>query len=117
MPPMDFMTTWITQLKKGIAEYTILLILAQREAYGYEILQALLKTRHLAFGESTIYPLLSRLAEENHVSIRIVNSQNGPPRRYYCLTPAGKKRLAEMERHLNEILRSIKTVKEGKYRE
>lgn len=108
------MTTWITQLKKGIAEYTILLILSQREAYGYEILQALLKTKHLAFGESTVYPLLGRLAEEDYVSVRIVNSQNGPPRRYYCLTSSGKKRLHEMECQLKEMLHSIETVKEGK---
>ena len=44
-------------MRKGCAEYSILVTLAGKEAYGYEILQHLSKCEQLTLGESTVYPL------------------------------------------------------------
>jgi PadR family transcriptional regulator, regulatory protein PadR len=108
---------WVTQLRKGIAEYIVMLALRDREAYGYEILQSLVEVRHLDLGESTVYPLLSRLAREGSLSIRLADSPAGPPRRYYRLTPSGMKRLREMEQYWKEFTHSIANINgEGRKR-
>ena len=40
-------------------------------------------------GEGTIYPLMRRMQNDGLVATRIVESSNGPPRKYYRLTPLG----------------------------
>lgn len=87
--------------------------LRQREAYGYEILQRLREAEGLAITESTVYPILARLAKDGLVAVRAAPSPSGPPRRYYRLTDAGARRLAEMEQHWTNIRRSIDGLVQG----
>lgn len=108
-------TPWTIQLKKGMAEFIILLSLGKGEAYGYQILQALVKVDHLAFGESTVYPILSRLAAEDYLSVRVVESQKGPPRRYYRLTAAGRRRLEEMDLWWEEFVNSVDSARKDNH--
>ncbi len=89
--------SWITQLRKGVVEYGVLLVLHRGETYGYEIVQSLKSSRELAAGESTVYPILARLKEDGYLSCRVVKGEGGPPRRYYQMTAKGRVRLAEME--------------------
>ena len=88
---------WITQLRKGVVEYGVLLVLHRGETYGYEIVQSLKSSRELAAGESTVYPILARLKEDGYLTCRVVKGEGGPPRRYYQMTAKGRIRLAEME--------------------
>lgn len=90
------MKSWVAQLRKGLVELCVLAALRGREAYGYEILQRLGKSPSLSISESTVYPILARLAQEGLVKVRVEPSPAGPPRRYYRLTPAGGARLEEM---------------------
>lgn len=108
---------WITQLRKGCAEYIILLSLREREAYGYEIMQTLAGVSTLALGESTVYPLLGRLTEDGYLSVRTVKSESGPPRRYYRLTQAGRGRLLQMEAYWEKLTASIERARNGVYDE
>ena len=55
---------WITQLRKGLLEYCVLLALRRGERYGYELVQALQRSEDLAVSESTVYPILARLRAE-----------------------------------------------------
>ena len=89
--------SWITQLRKGVVEYGVLLVLARGETYGYEVVRALKENRELAAGESTVYPILARLREEGYLTCRVVKGEAGPPRRYFLMTEKGRMRLAEME--------------------
>lgn len=59
---------WITQLRKGVLEYCVLLVLRRGESYGYEIVQALKRIEDLAVSESTVYPILGRLREEGFLN-------------------------------------------------
>lgn len=90
------MQSWMSQLRKGVTELTVLAALRQGEAYGYELLQRINHIEGLALTESTVYPLLARLKREKFVSVRAASSPSGPPRRYYKLTATGQKRLQEM---------------------
>jgi PadR family transcriptional regulator PadR len=94
------MRTWVAQLRKGLVELCVMGTLRGGEAYGYEILQRLAgRADHLAVTESTVYPILARLAKEGLLQVRAAPSPHGPARRYYRLTPSGAQRLAQMDRH------------------
>lgn len=88
---------WITQWRKGLLEYGVLLALRRGESYGYAIVQLLKAHDALAVSESTVYPILTRLCRERLLKVRDVPSPEGPPRRYFALTTLGRIRLAEME--------------------
>ena len=97
------MKTWISQIRKGVTELTVLAALRQGEAYGYELLQRINHIDGLALTESTVYPLLARLNREKFVRVRAAPSPSGPPRRYYQLTNEGRRRLRDMVEHWREV--------------
>jgi len=102
--------SWVSQLRKGLVELLVLGALKREEVYGYQLLQKLAPLNGLALTESTLYPVLGRLADDRLVAVRQVPSPTGPPRRYYRLTPAGDKRLAEMLAHWRQVNESIESL-------
>jgi PadR family transcriptional regulator PadR len=107
------MSAWVTQLRKGMVELCVLATLRDAEAYGYQIVERLGRLGGLEVTESTVYPLLARLAREGLVRLRTAPSPAGPPRRYYRLTDAGRQRLEEMSRHWGELRESVNQLLEG----
>ena len=99
--------TWVSQLRKGLVDLLVLAALRQQEVYGYQLLQRLAALDGLALTESTLYPVLARLAADHLVAVRQVPSPAGPPRRYYRLTPTGTKRLEDMLAHWRQVNASI----------
>jgi PadR family transcriptional regulator, regulatory protein PadR len=67
----------------------LLQLLAERESYGYEVVQRLHEIGFVDILEGTVYPALARLEREARVSARLVSSNAGPARKYYRLTRAG----------------------------
>lgn len=107
-PPLpDLPKPWITQLRRGILDLCLLASLRQGEAYGYEIMQRLEKTSFLSVTESTLYPILSRLANERLLAVRTAASPFGPQRRYYRLTPLGLSRLEEMSKDWSDLTAAV----------
>jgi PadR family transcriptional regulator PadR len=90
------MRVWLAQMRKGLVEPCVLAALRDGEAYGYQILQRLGSAESLGISESTVYPVLARLAADGLVRVREAPSPAGPPRRYYRITWLGEARLAEM---------------------
>ncbi len=80
------------QLKKGALELCVLALLEARDSYAYEIASRL--AAGIGMGEGTIYPLMRRLQAEGLVDTYLVESQAGPSRKYYRLTPQGSASLA-----------------------
>lgn len=76
-----------TQIKKGILELCVLSMLGEKDMYGYELVSEISKNIHIA--EGTIYPLLKRLKEAGYVSTYLIESNEGPSRKYYSLTERG----------------------------
>ncbi len=97
------MDAWITQLRKGLVEYCLLMLLSQGESHGYELVQTLRDIDVLAVSESTVYPVLSRLRADGLLRVRETRSASGPPRRSFSLTALGRVRLAAMRTYLGEI--------------
>jgi PadR family transcriptional regulator PadR len=82
------------QLLKGVLSLLLLELLAQRESYGYEVVQRLHAIGLVGVLEGTVYPALSRLEREGRLTTRLVASNSGPARKYYRPTAAGYAALA-----------------------
>ena len=82
-----------SQMRKGILEYCILLLLKKEPAYTSDIIQKLQEAK-LIVVEGTLYPLLTRLKNDGALTYRWEESPSGPPRKYYSLTDEGRENLA-----------------------
>jgi DNA-binding PadR family transcriptional regulator len=73
----------------------ILAILANREIYGYQIIQSVIEISGgtLEWSEGMLYPVLHRLEKENFIQSQWKMSDNGRRRKYYRLTELGKQEL------------------------
>jgi len=100
-----------SQMRKGILEYCILLILNRRRAYANDIIQLLQEAR-LIVVEGTLYPLLTRLKNMSLLNYQWIESTQGPPRKYYELTQEGKQFLSGMEQAWIEVTETINHLKE-----
>jgi len=99
-----------SQMRKGYLEYCILLILKKKSAYTSDII-AELKEAKLIVVEGTLYPLLTRLKNGELLDYRWEESTQGPPRKYYEMTPQGAVFLDELESAWNEINNVVKKIK------
>ncbi|VGO21330.1 PadR family transcriptional regulator [Pontiella sulfatireligans] len=108
------MSTWVTQLRKGLIEFSILNLLQHGESYGYEILQSLQQIDELVVTDSTVYPILSRLRKDGYLKVQVQPSTSGPPRRYFSLTALGQQRIREMNLYWDNLQSAIEKLKQGK---
>ena len=83
------------QMRKGILEFCILHIIARGEVYATDMIEELTDAK-LVVMEGTLYPLLNRLRNASLVSYKWVESESGPPRKYYSLTETGDLFLKEL---------------------
>jgi PadR family transcriptional regulator PadR len=88
VPPSQ--QTLVAQMRRGTLQYCVLALLAQGERYGFDIVRELGEVDGMVTSEGTIYPLLSRLRRDGLVEPTWRESTEGPPRRYYRLTDAGR---------------------------
>jgi PadR family transcriptional regulator PadR len=107
------MNPWETQLRKGVVELAVLASIARGESYGYQIVERLRVLDGLALTESTVYPVLTRLARDGALAVRLEASPAGPTRRYYRLTEDGRSRLVRMAESWRTVSRSLKELLEG----
>ena len=84
----------LSQLRRGVLEYCVLSLLDEEPVYGFDLVRRLGEVEGMVISEGTIYPLLSRLRREGRVSTTWSESEFGPPRRYYSLSPDGRAALA-----------------------
>lgn len=94
------------QMRKGILELCILAILKERERYPSEILEAL-KDTELIVVEGTLYPLLTRLKNDELLDYRWEESSSGPPRKYYSISEKGKEVLTELKLSWSILAESV----------
>ena len=107
------MNPWETQLRKGVVELAVLASIARGERYGYQIVEQLRDLEGLALTESTVYPVLTRLARDGALAVRTEASPAGPTRRYYRLTADGQARLDRMARSWRTVAQSLTQLLEG----
>ena len=99
------------QLKKGALELCVLALLSQRDSYAYEIASQLADA--IGMGEGTIYPLMRRLQSDGLVETYLVESKEGPPRKYYRLSDAGKKSFTSQQASWKSFSGAVETILGG----
>lgn len=99
-----------SQMRKGILEYCILLIIEKNEVYVPDIIEKL-KASNLIVVEGTLYPLVMRLKNSGYLSYQWKESTSGPPRKYYSITEAGKDLLADLDTMWTELSNTIASLK------
>ena len=100
------------ELKKGSAELLILSLVEDQPRHGYEI-GNLIEQRSrgvLRFNVASLYPLLYRLEKRGWILGRWVEKSGQRRRRYYRLTPEGKKVLAAQRTSWREFVEAINRI-------
>ena len=99
-----------SQMRKGMLEYCIMLLLRDQTCYVSDIIQQL-KEAQLIVMEGTLYPLLTRLKNDGLLSYEWKESTQGPPRKYYMLTNQGQIVLLQLDEAWGEIEKTVKLLR------
>ena len=99
-----------SQMRKGMMEYCIMLLLHKEPAYASDIIQKLKEAR-LIVVEGTLYPLLTRLKNDDLLGYEWIESTQGPPRKYYRLTLRGETFLQELEQAWQELNETVEHIR------
>ena len=98
---------WLSQVRRGLLELCILNLVDRERMYGYQIVKRLTSVPGLVITAGTIYPLLSRLKREGLLKSTLVESPQGPARRTYELTAAGRRHMRAINEAWLEIATSV----------
>ena len=95
-----------SQMRKGMLEYCILLLLRHQPLYANDIINRL-KDAEMIVVEGTLYPLLNRLKKDCLLKYAWTESTQGPPRKYYALTEEGEDALRQLDDNWNELATTV----------
>lgn len=107
---MDIQNTQ-SQMRKGVLEFCILSIIRQGEVYPSDLVDRM-KAANLHILEGTLYPLLTRLKNAELLNYRWVESNSGPPRKYFVMTEKGLAFYSELERTWKELAGAVQVLTE-----
>ena len=93
-------------MRKGILELAVMGVLYHERHYGYSLVRVLTETGSISLKEGTVYPILARLDRDGLVRSEWVESDQGPPRKYYALTSLGRQLFDELSQEF-ELLVSL----------
>ena len=108
---------WSRELKKGSLQVCLLALLSNGRRYGFQIIKELKErtNEYIDLKEGTLYPALHRLEKAGLLKSEWVTEGTGNPRKYYSLTPEGKKGLKEaieawetMVDSCNNVIKGVK---------
>lgn len=93
------------QFKKGALELCVLVLIHERDQYGYELAQSV--SEHIEVAEGALYPLLRRLVNEGYCTTYLQESTGGPPRKYYKLTAEGAEYTKKLVVEWRQFVRNV----------
>jgi PadR family transcriptional regulator, regulatory protein PadR len=98
-----------SKISRGSAELAILALLAEQSLYGFEISKCIEERTGgaLHFTLASLYPMLYDLEKRGWIAGRWEANSAGRDRRYYCLTPTGRKELAPLRREWNVFFQAL----------
>lgn len=99
-----------TQLLKGVLDAAVLAVVQSDDGYGYDVVRRLRDAGLDEVGDASVYGTLRRLYAAGALSTYVVPSEDGPHRKYYSITPAGRQLLDEQRetwRRFSEVLSDL----------
>jgi PadR family transcriptional regulator PadR len=100
----------LTELRRGVLGPCVLALLEKRERFGLELVRELAAADGLLTSEGTVYPLLNRLSEAGLVQSEWRDDLGQRARRYYTITEAGLKSLAEFRTAWDSFAATVSSV-------
>lgn len=88
-------------MKRGLLDVCVLAAIKNEDSYGYQIIKDM--KPYLALSESTLYTILKRLELAEMLTVR-TSEHGGRLRKYYHITDAGRKRIAEFREEWREVM-------------
>lgn len=97
------------KITRGSTELAILALLAEQPLYGFEISKRIEEKSEgaLRFKLASLYPMLYDLEKRGLVKAKWETNSAGRDRRYYFLTPSGKKQLGPLRREWHSFFRAL----------
>ncbi|AOZ88440.1 PadR family transcriptional regulator [Bacillus xiamenensis] len=89
------------QLKKGLLEFCVLAVLKKGDSYGYQIIKDI--SHCIEMSESTLYPILKRLEQNNYVET-YSQEHNSRLRKYYRMTKSGREHIAQFLDEWDQVM-------------
>src|SRR5579862_5970456 len=83
----------LTELRRGVLGPCVLALLAEKPRFGLELVRDLAAADGLLTSDGTVYPLLNRLRDAGLVTSEWRDNEGERARRYYSITPAGRRSL------------------------
>ncbi|HSY90464.1 MAG TPA: helix-turn-helix transcriptional regulator [Candidatus Binatus sp.] len=101
-----------SKIARGSGELAILSLLAEQQLYGFEIARQIGERTAgaLKFTLASLYPLLYDMEKKGWLEGRWQANQAGRDRRYYRLTPAGRKQLAPLKEEWRNFFQALNTL-------
>jgi len=105
----------IQQVRKGSTHLLILSVLAEEKKYGYQIMRELeLRSEgYFTMTAALLYPALHQLEAQGLVTSKWQANPGKRRRKYYTVTPKGRKALAqnrvEWQTFLNNLFKTLGT--------
>ncbi len=99
-----------SQMKRGILDMCVLSLVNRKDCYGYELVNRISECMQVT--EGTIYPLLKRLKDKGSIDSYIVESQEGPPRKYYNITEKGRTQKEQQENEWYSFVKAVNMILE-----
>jgi transcriptional regulator len=101
-----------TQVKRGSAELMVLAAIERRARHGYEIAKLIDHGSGgvLRFHVASLYPMLYRMERRGWIDGKWIEKAGQRRRRYYRLTPSGRKMLAEQRSAWRVLLAALHRV-------
>ncbi|MBR3691431.1 MAG: PadR family transcriptional regulator [Clostridia bacterium] len=89
------------QMKRGLLDVCVLAAIRDEDSYGYQIIKDM--KPYIELSESTLYTVLKRLEAAELLCVRTVE-HSGRLRKYYRITDAGRRRIADFKMEWEEIM-------------
>jgi PadR family transcriptional regulator PadR len=102
-----------TQLLHGVLDMCLISIIDEEPSYGYEMVRKLRKRGLDLTSEGSIYPLLSRLQKQGMIEGYLVQSSEGPARKYYRMSDRGREALGQWQDDWGGFRNSVDAVLSG----
>ena len=102
-----------TQLLKGILDAVVLAALSVADGYGYDVVRRLRTAGLPDIADASVYGTLRRLFGQGLLTSYVVPSDEGPHRKYYGLTPAGRDALASQQREWASFADTVGKILDG----
>jgi len=103
---------------RGFTNYIILSILSEFDSYGYEITKIIdsVSEQNIQLTEATLYIALKKMNQNELINSYAGKNKKGMKRRYYQITPKGKKKLKSFRKDWIMIESTLSTLVGGSFK-